>query len=663
MDSAQYAKRKREAVDPSESDDEPHLTPQSSTYLIPNNSGTGRYKTYRPHRAGVNYEPKLQSRSTFPRREKRPKNILVHQEAGRTQTHTRQLLLNEPQRSTSMVLLPSETTRPRTTDPSDTEAEVPEVRELISGKARSNDLVVNNPAQSTAPATISNITLSLEVSDFGNNSPGVKQKNAGVLLTHWRRGSDVEGPGPDGNWDYTGEPESSTATARTVRNIDHSATPTPSRTSPYNLECIASQGRPSHSPHNPVGEESCTSYVKCDVNGRSEVSFEVIDTSIEESSDRSSTQDEEGESAPTPPPPPQHGYPGTVDAYRENVPMPNAPRWEGSAVVWDNRNRTDSSRVLFDPGSRPNFISKKLALRLGFEPTPLLQEQWKVFSTLDGQKDLAQYYTKLDIEMRWVSFNRHTTYFLVVETNEIDIVLGRHFLDEFGIVNQLVANTQARTASSAFAIITSDPTAEQIRSILEDRERRKKLAERANANILEQTQRLGRGSDAPARQDTPCSSSSGTAGEGVGPKMATFLNNSFGPAMGRDQGISMRSHRQTSMGSSSADTSSFRDSFDSSPTNSTLPSPATTFSSKSTSSATSSFSRIRQKCIKDAQYLAIWPWAGSPDLSEFDIPQQFQAAPPHRRAEGHPTLAHVAIGLHLQGFVTSTYVALPKYQG
>jgi hypothetical protein len=276
--------------------------------------------------------------------------------------------------------------------------------------------------------------------------------------------------------------------------------------------------------------------------------------------------------------------------------------------------------VLFDSGSKPNFISWKLALRLGFQPTPLPEEQWKLFSTLDGQKDLAQYYTKLDIEMRCVNFDRKTTYFLVVETDEIDIVLGRHFLDEFGIARRLVANAQTRTASNAFAIITSNPTSgripskaclvvripltpivfpEQIRSVLLDKERRKKLAERADANIQEQTRRLRRGPDAPSRQGTSYSSSSSTGGvpgEGVyGPKMATFLNNSFGPAMGRDQRISMPSHRQASIGSSSTDDSSFRDSLDSSPTDSTLPSPATTFSSKSTGSASSSFGSMKQK--------------------------------------------------------------------
>lgn len=446
MESVQYAKRKRDAVDPSDSDDEhAHLTRQSSTYLIPNNSETGQCKTNRPRRAGVNYDPKPQSRaSTFPRGGKRPKNILVLHEGERTQTQVRQLPPNEPPRSASLVLLPSETTRPRTTDPSGVEAEVPEVRELISGKARSNDLVVNNPAQSTAPATVSDITLGLE----------------------WRQGSDVEGHRPDNNYDNSGctrEPKPSTARASTVRKMNHSATSTDSRISPQNLECATSNGGPSHSP-NLVREESRTSYVKCDVNERSEVSFEDIDTSIEESSDGSSTQDEGRESAPTPPPPPQHGYPGTVDGYRENVPVPNAPRWEGSAIVWDNHDHPDSSRVLFDSGSKPNFVSWKLALRLGFQPTPLPEEQWKLFSTLEGQKDLAQYYVKLDIEMRCVNFNRETTYFLVVETDEIDIVLGRHFLDQYGIARRLVANAQTRTASNAFAIITSNPTSGMILS-------------------------------------------------------------------------------------------------------------------------------------------------------------------------------------------------------
>lgn len=110
---------------------------------------------------------------------------------------------------------------------------------------------------------------------------------------------------------------------------------------------------------------------------------------------------------------------------------------------------------------------------------------------------------------------------------------------------------------------------------------------------------LRRGPDAPSRQGTSYTSSSSTAGVpggGVyGPKMATFLNNSFGPAMGRDQGTNMRNHRQASMGSSSTDNSSFRDSLDSSPTNSILPSPATTFSSKSTGSASSGYSRMKQK--------------------------------------------------------------------
>jgi len=603
MDSTQYAKRKREAVDPSDSDDEyAHLTPQSSTYLIPNNSETSRCKTNRPRRAGVNYGPRPQSRAcTFPRLGKRQKNILVLHEDVRTQKQVQQLPPNEPPRSASLVLLPSETARPLTMNPSGAEAEVPEVRELISGKARSNDLVVNNPAQCTAPPTISNITSGLELSDLSNNSPGVKQKKAGALLTHWRRrGSDVEGHRPDSNYDNSGgtrEPKPSTATASTIRKMVHSATSTDSRTSLNNLEYVASNSGPSHSP-NPVGEESSISYVKCDENERSEVSSEGFDTSIE-SSDRSSTPDQEGESASTPPPPPQHGFPGTVEEYRENVPVPNAPRWEGSAIVWDNHDHLDSSCVLFDPGSKPNFISWKLALRLGFQPMPLPKNRWELFRTLNGQQDLAQYYTKLDIQMKFVNYDRRTTYFLVVETDEIDIVLGRLFLDEFEIATRLVANAQARTASNAFVIITSKPTSEQIQSVLLDKERRKKLAERADANIQEQTRRVRRDLDAPLRKGTSYTSSSSTAGvarEGVyGPKMATFLNNSFGPAMGQDHGISMSSHRQATMGSSSTHNSSFRDSLDSSPMDSILPSPATTFSSKSTGSASSSFGRMKQK--------------------------------------------------------------------
>jgi hypothetical protein len=620
MESTQYAKRKREVVDPSDSDGEhAHLTPQSSTYLIPNNPETSLPKTNRPRRAGVNYDLGPRTRAcTFPRLGKRPKNKSPPHEDVRTQRQTRQLPPNEPPRSASLALLPSEAARPLTIiDRGGAEAEVPEVRELISGKARSNDLVVNNPAQGTAPPTISNITLGLELSGLSNNSPAVKQKKAGALLTHWRRGSDVEGCRPDSNHDNstgTQKPEPATATTNAVRNMDHHATSSDSRTSlNNNLEYIASNTGPSLL-LKPAGEES---RIKMGGNERREVLSEDFDTSIEESSDRSSTQDEEGENALTPPPPPQHGFPGAVDEYRENVPVPNAPRWEGSAMVWDSHDHPDSSCVLFDSGSKPNFISWTLALRLGFQPMPLPEKQWELFSTLNGEKDLAQNYTKLDIQMKFVNFDRRTTYFLVVDSDEIDIVLGRLFLDEFGIATRLVANAQARTASNAFAIITSKPTSgmmpkksrpvvriplthisflEQIQSVLLDRERRRKLAERADANIQEQTRGVRQGPDAPSRQGTSYTSSSTTARQGVyGPKMATFLNNSFGPAMGQDHGIRMPSHRQESMGSSSTNNSSFRDSLESSPRGSIRPSPATTSSSKSTGSASSSFGRMKQK--------------------------------------------------------------------
>jgi hypothetical protein len=625
MDSTQYAfmKRKREAVDPSDSDDEcTTLTPQSSTCLIPKNSETPcstKFNTNRSHRAGVNYDPKPQRRaSTFPRKGKRHKNTPVIHKEGRTKAQARQLPPNEPPRSTSLILLPSESALSGPSTASGDLPEIPEIRELLNGKARSSELVFSNPTQSTTHATMSNITLGLELSDI-SNSPEVKQRKAGVLLTHWRRGSDVEGQRPDSNAydsNNTQGPEPSTTTASAVRMIDRSAT-----SPPQNLEHVASNDGPSDSP-TPDDEESRTSYVKCDVNEHSEVSFEDIDMSTELSSDRSSTHDEEGGSAPTPPPPPQHGYPGTADAYRENVPVPNALKWNGSSIVWDNHDHPDSSQVLFDPGCKPNFISWKLALRLGFQPLLLPEAQWKLFSTLHGQQDLAQHYIKLDIEMRWLRFPRKSVYLLVVETDEIEILLGEYFLAEFGITERLVANAQARTASNAHAIITSKPTPgmipskprlvlgirlthivfpEQIRNVLLDKERRRMLAEKADANIREQeeTQRLRRGLDAPSRRGISYSSSAstaGSAGEGVyGPKMATDLNSSFEPDMGRDQGNRMPSHRQASMassvGRSSTDNSSFRDSLDSSPTGSTLPSPATTFSSKSTGSASSSFGR------------------------------------------------------------------------
>jgi hypothetical protein len=302
---------------------------------------------------------------------------------------------------------------------------------------------------------VSNITLGLSMSYFSNPFV-VIQKKAGDLLIHWRRRADVEGQRLDGNYDDSNSAqvtESSTTTACTVTKMVQSATSTDWITSPpQNLAHVASDSPTLDD------EKSHPSYVKCDVNEHSEVSFEDIDTSTVESSEGSSIQDEEEDSASTPPPPPQHGYPGTANAYRENVPVPNALRWDGAAVVWDNHDQPYSSRVLFDPGSTPNFISWELALRLGFQPLLLPDTEWKLFSTVHGQQDLAQFYIKLDIEMKWLDFPRKTEYLLVVETNEIEIILGELFMAQYGIAQRLVAIAQTKATGRAFAIITSKPT-------------------------------------------------------------------------------------------------------------------------------------------------------------------------------------------------------------
>ncbi len=148
--------------------------------------------------------------------------------------------------------------------------------------------------------------------------------------------------------------------------MDQGTTSTHSITSPPQVQAhITSNNLPSDSP-GPNDGRSRSSYVKGEVNERSEVSLEDIDMSMELSSDRLLIHNKEGESILIPPPAPQSGFHALV---------PNIPRWDGSAIVWDYYGCPDSCRVLFDSGSRPNFISRKLALRLGFQPTMLPKEQ------------------------------------------------------------------------------------------------------------------------------------------------------------------------------------------------------------------------------------------------------------------------------------------------
>jgi len=237
-----------------------------------------------------------------------------------------------------------------------------------------------------------------------------------------------------------------------------------------------------------------------------EQELQDINMSTELSSDRPSTHDEEGGNAPTPPPPPQHGYsryPGTKDAYQENVPVPNALERDGGAIVWDNHDHPDASQVLVDPGCQPNFISWKLALRLGFQPLSLPEEEWTLFGTLHGQQDIARHYIKLDIEMRRVGFPRTSVYLLVIKVDEIDIILGQDFLAESGIASRLVAHAQAKTASNPHAIFNPKPTPgmipstprlvlgirlthivfpDQIRDVLLEKEGLKGLSKKADAS-------------------------------------------------------------------------------------------------------------------------------------------------------------------------------------
>ncbi|KAG9245801.1 hypothetical protein BJ878DRAFT_540913 [Calycina marina] len=197
----------------------------------------------------------------------------------------------------------------------------------------------------------------------------------------------------------------------------------------------------------------------------------------------------------TPPPPPRTGYPRANDMkYREAYVRPdNAILRDDSAFVWKNNNERDTSRIIWDTGSRPNFISRRKALALGFQPCPLLPEDIISCGTIAGQVMAEEYIwvqfagTGLDLKKKFISL-------LVVDSDDFDIIIGRSYILGKRILQKVVANgsNTVSNARPAFAIFSKKATPEQIQAIRLQREKLAPEALSAEASIISDRKRRSR---------------------------------------------------------------------------------------------------------------------------------------------------------------------------
>jgi hypothetical protein len=459
-------KRNRADRDSEDSDEEyAFITPRSSSHNISTqdlNSETQEVLTNgRPRRATAKYNTATQRKAeTIPRAPVKKRRYMTAPD-NKTKATDLQQQHNGPRRSTSLQILPSETSRRPRDQSSAALAELARRPDLLV--PRSNELHVEDPAQSSS-TSMSNLTWRFSMPFWDTSLVDIPNKVAGQLINHWRTWAN----GPNTGNSTTIQEESASNGIRqqamepnTIKEKEEDAT-TPyliigrsQRSEPMATKMVASDA-PAR------GDEQLSfSYVKPGASDYSDESFEEIHEEEDQSPhtrfESPANDPELGTDIDEQPPPPQHGHPAARRPYKPyNVLPQNAIRREDSALVWDSHDRQDSSRIAFDNMSDPNFISYEKATRLGFSPLELPRNEYKLYSTLSGHEDLATQYIELDIEVKSLGIPREKCFMLVVDSSEIEIILGYYYLSQHEVFQRLVGESSSRP--KAFAIFSKKPT-------------------------------------------------------------------------------------------------------------------------------------------------------------------------------------------------------------
>jgi hypothetical protein len=208
-------------------------------------------------------------------------------------------------------------------------------------------------------------------------------------------------------------------------------------------------------------EQMDSSYIRCNTSDEIDEAYEEVveDKQVyRQTNSASSTKGQESQAAlEEQPPPPLTGHPAARQGpYRPNVLPRNPIQKHTSALVWDSRSQPSTCLVTLDNGADPNFISYETATRLGYSPLELHRNDYQLFSTLNGIENLATQYIWLDIEIPKLKIPRDACCLLVVQSSEIEIILGYYYLSEHEVFQRLVAKSSGHP--SAYAIISKKPT-------------------------------------------------------------------------------------------------------------------------------------------------------------------------------------------------------------
>jgi hypothetical protein len=145
----------------------------------------------------------------------------------------------------------------------------------------------------------------------------------------------------------------------------------------------------------------------------------------------------------------------TGEEFRIPPPLPENAFREEEFAVWNSHGAQDSSLVSFVTAINPNFISYQKATHLGFSPLDLPEREWMLYRTPNGHVNLATQFITLNIEIKTLKRPRVLCYLLVVDSSEIEITLGFHFLSQYNILQNLVGEWSSRPTASA---ILTKPT-------------------------------------------------------------------------------------------------------------------------------------------------------------------------------------------------------------
>lgn len=317
-------KRVRADSDSEDSEEDyANITPMSSTHDVSKDgakSDTQVAANCRPRRSTATYRAVTHSNvGTVPPARVKKRRYTTALDNTTIQATGQQLPYNEPPRSTSLQILPSETARRPMKQPNAARAVLPEYL-----MAPSNELHIEDPAQNPS-TSVTNLTLRFALPFMETSFTEIPTRVAGSLIDHWRTWTNGSRPGRDTTMqgkDSSIRRQPPTMGPSTIREEIEKATPHRSKVSRSRRSKPISTKRVASDVPTVGDEQSSSSYVNPDTSDSSEESFDEIRKEEEQAPPtrfESPVNDQElqvrtilKEQSP----PPQHGHPNRKTAVQ-----------------------------------------------------------------------------------------------------------------------------------------------------------------------------------------------------------------------------------------------------------------------------------------------------------------------------------------------------------